>query len=61
MVLDKDRHPTVSVDLFLEDNLVKVAQERLNQSGFWWSHRWWGDSGISWTICKSFAPHFRQI
>ena len=23
--------------------------------------RWWGGSGISWTICKSFAPHSRQI
>jgi len=20
-----------------------------NQSGFWWSKRWWGGSGISWT------------
>ena len=35
--------------------------ERLNQSRFWWSKRWWGGCGISWTICKSFAPHFRQI
>jgi len=26
-----------------------------------WSNRWWGGSGISWTICKSFAPHFRHI
>jgi len=23
--------------------------------------RWWGGSGISWTICKSFAPRSRQI
>ena len=23
--------------------------------------RWWGGSGISWTICKSFAPHSGQI
>ena len=30
-------------------------------AGFYWSKRWWGGSGISWTICKSFAPHSRQI
>jgi len=29
-------------------------------SGFWWSKRWWGGSGIIWTICKSFAPCCRQ-
>jgi len=30
---------------------------------FWiyWSKRWRGGSGISWTICKSFAPRSRQI
>ena len=33
----------------------------VNLSGFYWSKRWWGGSGISWTICKSFAPHSRQI
>ena len=22
---------------------------------------WWGGSGISWTMCKSFAPRSRQI
>jgi len=32
-----------------------------SHSGFYWSKRWWGSSGISWTICKSFAPRFRQI
>jgi len=25
-----------------------------------WSKRWWGGSGISCTICKSFATRFRQ-
>jgi len=30
-------------------------------SGFYWSKRWWGGSGSKWTICKSFAPHSRQI
>jgi len=24
-------------------------------------HEMWGGSGISWTICKSFAPRSRQI
>ena len=32
-----------------------------NHSGFYWSKRWWGGSGISWTICKLFAPCSRQI
>ena len=27
----------------------------------WCSSRWWGGCGISWTICKSFAPRSRQI
>jgi len=26
-----------------------------------WNKRWRGGSGISWTICKSFAPCSRQI
>jgi len=34
---------------------------KVNHSGFYWSKRWWGGSGISWTICKSFAHHSRQI
>jgi len=25
------------------------------------SKRWWGDSGISWTMCRSFAPRYEQI
>jgi len=28
---------------------------------FNWSKRWSGASAISWTICKSFAPHSMQI
>ena len=44
-----------------QDNLSKLASQRLNQSGFYWSKRWWGGSGIRWTICKSSAPHYRQI
>ena len=31
-----------------------------NHSGFYWNKRWWGGSGISWTIFKSFAPRSRQ-
>jgi len=34
---------------------------KINHSGFYWSKRWWGGSGISWTVCKSFAPCSRQI
>jgi len=33
---------------------------KINHSGFYWSKKW-SDSGISWTICKSFAPRSRQI
>jgi len=33
----------------------------VNHSGFYCSKRWWGGSGISWTIYKSFAPRSRQI
>jgi len=54
-----DKHPFCGV--FFQDNVGKPAPERLNQSGFKWSKRWWGGSGISWTICKSFAPRSRQI
>jgi len=32
----------------------------VSHSGFYWSKRWWCGSGISWTICKSFAPRSRQ-
>jgi len=37
------------------------ALMNVNHSEFYWSKRWWGGSGISWTICKSVAPHSRQI
>jgi len=33
----------------------------VNHSGFYWSKRWRGGSGISWTTCKSFEPRSRQI
>ena len=35
--------------------------QKVRHSGFFWSKRWWDGSGISWTICKSFAPRSRQI
>ena len=38
-----------------------ASTRRVNHSGFYWSKRWWGGSGISWTIYKSFAPRSRQI
>jgi len=39
----------------------KTAPERLDQSGFSWSKRWWIRSGIRWTTRKSSAPRSRQI
>ena len=39
----------------------QAGTRKVNHSGFYWSKRWWGDIGISWTICKSFAPLSRQI
>jgi len=38
-----------------------AVTRKVNHSGFYWSKRWWGGSGISWTICKSFASCSRQI
>ena len=38
-----------------------AGTRKVNHSGFYWSKRWRGSSGISWTICKSFAPRSRQI
>ena len=38
-----------------------AGSRKVNHSGFYWSKRWWGGSGISLTICKSFAPRSRQI
>jgi len=38
----------------------KPAPEKQNHSGFCWSKRWWGGSGISWTTCKTFALCSRQ-
>jgi len=43
------------------DNLGKLAPERWNQSGFLWSKRWLGGSGISWMTFKSLAPVSSQI
>jgi len=38
-----------------------TGTRKVNHSGFQWSKRWWGGSGISQTIWKSFSPRFRQI
>ena len=43
---------------FLSDKCINHSTV---YSGCYWSKRWWGGSGISWTICKSFAPRCRQI
>jgi len=37
-----------------------AGTRKVNHSRFYWSKRWWGGSGISWTICKSFAPGCRH-
>ena len=34
---------------FLQDNLGNLAPEWQNHSGFYWSKKWWGGSGMSWT------------
>jgi len=36
--------------LFVQDNLGKLAHRKVNHPGFYWSKRWWGGSGISWTM-----------
>jgi len=46
-----DRQTTVLRPHF-RNNLGKAAPERLNQSGFSWSKRWWGCSGINWMTSK---------
>jgi len=46
---------------FFPGQLGWAGTRKVNHSGFYWSKRWLGGSGISWTICKSFAPRFRQI
>jgi len=41
--------------------LPPMLTQSVNNSGFWWSTRWQGGSGIRWIIWKSLPPHFRQI
>jgi len=38
-----------------------AGSRKVNHSGFYWSKRRWGDSGISWIIHNSFTPCSRQI
>ena len=50
----------IRLTAFFQENLVIRHQKG---KPFWIlleSKRWWGGSGISWTICKSFAPRSRQ-
>jgi len=42
-----------------QDNLHRLLHRMPNHSGYYWSKKWWGGSGISWSICKSFALHSR--
>jgi len=46
---------------FLPGQPVSAGTRKVNHSGFYWSKRWWGGSGISWTMCKSFTPRSRQM
>jgi len=46
---------------FFSGTIGSASTRKVNHSGFYCSKRWWGGSGISWTICKSFAPRSRQI
>jgi len=39
----------------------QAGTRKVNRSGFYWSERRLGGSGISWAICKSFAPRSRWI
>ena len=60
-----DTQPTVSqtnthLTVSFAGHLGKSASERLNQSGFLLEQEW-GSSSVTWTICKSSAPHSRQI
>jgi len=36
----------------------EAGTRKVNHSVFYWSKRWWDDSG--WTICKSFTPCSRE-
>jgi len=47
--------------LFFQDSLGKPAAKKVNHSGFYMKQEMMGGSGISWTICKSFAHRCRQI
>ena len=52
-------HTYIHLTAFFPGQPGWAAIRKVNHSGFYWSKRWWG--GISWTICKSFVPHSRQI
>jgi len=71
-ITDTFRAHTHNVYTTTQDNILLLCPfnglfpgqpctRKVNHSGFYWSKRWWGGSGITWTICKSFAPHSRQI
>jgi len=39
----------------------KAGTRKVNHSGLYCNKSRWAGSGISWTICRSFAPRSRQI
>jgi len=54
-------HYRIRLTAFFPGQPGKVGTRKINHSGFYWSKRWRGGSGISWTMRKSFAPRSRQI
>ena len=55
------KHTHTFNGLFSRTTWVLAGTRKVNHSGFYWSKRRQSVSGISWTICQSFAPHSRQI
>ena len=51
---------TTGLTVFLQDNLDKPVPEG-ETFRILLKQRWYGGSGTSWTICKSFAPQTTQI
>jgi len=49
--------------VFSRTSWVRLPGSRYQKDEPFWvlqKPRWWGGSGISWAICKSFAPRCRQ-
>ena len=51
----------ICLTVFFPGQSGSAGTRNVKHSRLYCCHRWWGDSGISWTICKSFVPRSRQI